>query len=94
MANDENKYCLAAVVVHEGPMLFEGHNFAYVRATRIGDQQQESSGTLSWFRASDEDVTKVSLEEVLKCQAYIIFYERVEQSKVKTSLETHSPTNH
>lgn len=94
MANDENKYCLAAVIVHDGRMLSEGHNFAYVRASRIGGHRQESSGTLSWFRASDENVTKVSLEEVLKCQAYILFYERVEQSKVKTSLETHSPTNH
>lgn len=73
--NDEYKYCLVAVIVHSGPMLGEGHSFAYVRA-RNGGQQQESGGAPSWFCASDESITPVSLEQVLKCQAYILFYEK------------------
>jgi ubiquitin carboxyl-terminal hydrolase 16/45 len=75
-------------------MLHEGHNFAYVRASQIGCQQQESGGTPSWFRASDESITPVSLEQVLECQACILFYERVEQPKAKTTLEELLRTNH
>jgi hypothetical protein len=61
-----------------------------VRASSIRQQDYVSR---SWFCASDEIVTEVPLAEVLKCQAYILFYERVEQSKVKTNPETDSPTN-
>ncbi|PNT70619.1 uncharacterized protein LOC100823751 [Brachypodium distachyon] len=91
--NDEYKYCLAAVIVHDGPMLREGHNFAYVRARQLGGQQQESCGTPLWFCASDESITQVELKQVLECQAYILFYERVEQPKAKSVLENHLPTD-
>ncbi|VAH23751.1 unnamed protein product [Triticum turgidum subsp. durum] len=93
-ADDGYKYRLVAVIVHSGPTLHEGHNFAYVRASQIACQQQESRGTPTWFRASDESITEVSLEEVLECQAYILFYERVEQAKDMSVLEEHLPTDH
>jgi len=54
-----------------------GHYVAYVRAAKIGGRQQQSSGLKSWFYASDGQVKEASLEEVLNCKAYILFYERV-----------------
>jgi hypothetical protein len=56
-------------------------------------RQQKGLGP-SWFCASDLNVTEVSIDEVLNCQAYILFYERVEQSEDNTDPETESPTNH
>uniref|UniRef100_A0A8R7P8B3 USP domain-containing protein n=1 Tax=Triticum urartu TaxID=4572 RepID=A0A8R7P8B3_TRIUA len=90
----EYKYRLVAVIVHRGPKLREGHNFAYVRASQIGGQQQESSGTPSWFCANDESITQVSLQQVLECQAYMLFYERVELPKAEPVVEEHLPTDH
>ncbi|XP_020177040.1 uncharacterized protein [Aegilops tauschii subsp. strangulata] len=90
----EYKYRLVAVIVHSGPKLHEGHNFAYVRASQIGGQQQESSGTPSWFCANDESITQVSLQQVLECQAYMLFYERVELPKAEPVVEEHLPTEH
>lgn len=72
----EYKYRLVAVIVHSGPKLHEGHNFAYVRSSQIGGQQQDT-----WFCANDESIIQVSLKRVLECEAYILFYERVEQPK-------------
>uniref|UniRef100_A0A0E0RAZ9 USP domain-containing protein n=1 Tax=Oryza rufipogon TaxID=4529 RepID=A0A0E0RAZ9_ORYRU len=92
--DNEYKYCLVAVIVHGGQKLDGGHYFAYVRASRTGGQKRESSDTHSWFLANDEKVEEVLFENVLKCEAYILFYERVPHSKVKGSLETHTQTNH
>uniref|UniRef100_A0A0D9XU91 USP domain-containing protein n=1 Tax=Leersia perrieri TaxID=77586 RepID=A0A0D9XU91_9ORYZ len=77
--NDKYIYCLVAVIVHEGRKLDEGHFFAYVRASRTGGQKRESSDTHSWFLANDEKVEEVSFENVLECEAYILFYERARQ---------------
>jgi ubiquitin carboxyl-terminal hydrolase 16/45 len=54
-----------------------GHYVAYVRTGKIGGRQQRSTGSKSWFYASDAQVREASLEEVLNCEAYILFYERV-----------------
>jgi hypothetical protein len=55
-----------------------GHYIAYVRACKIGGRQQQSSGSKSWLLyASDGEVRETSLEEVLDCEAYVLFYERV-----------------
>ncbi|KQJ88109.1 hypothetical protein BRADI_4g15430v3 [Brachypodium distachyon] len=83
VANEDYIYRLVAIIVHEGPKLSEGHNYSYVRGNSTG---QEHGLTDTWFSANDEKVEKVSLEEVLECQAYILFYERVDQSKVKPNL--------
>uniref|UniRef100_A0A0E0J4C6 USP domain-containing protein n=1 Tax=Oryza nivara TaxID=4536 RepID=A0A0E0J4C6_ORYNI len=83
VGNEEYKYCLVAVIVHKGRSLDDGHNFSYVRAGRNDGQNRKSSDTPSWFLANDEEVEEVSLEKVLECEAYILFYERVQQSKEK-----------
>ncbi|VAI11700.1 unnamed protein product [Triticum turgidum subsp. durum] len=88
-ADDVYKYWLVAVIVHKGSKLSEGHNYSYVRASSI---EQENGITHSWFCASDQNVVKVSLEEVLNCQAYILFYTRVEQSKAESYCLATSPT--
>jgi len=74
--NNDTAYRLVGVVEHLGTMT-GGHYVAYVRAAKIGGWQQQSSGSKSWFYASDGQVREASLEEVLNCEAYILFYERV-----------------
>eukprot|EP00730_Choanoeca_flexa_P017831 TRINITY_DN8625_c0_g1_i2.p1 TRINITY_DN8625_c0_g1~~TRINITY_DN8625_c0_g1_i2.p1 ORF type:complete len:883 (+),score=186.81 TRINITY_DN8625_c0_g1_i2:246-2894(+) len=63
------QYKLNAVVVHQGRLNY-GHYIAYVRTT---DEQGEDV----WHYASDSSVRRVTLKEVLNCQAYILFYERL-----------------
>ncbi|XP_020179647.1 ubiquitin carboxyl-terminal hydrolase 2 isoform X2 [Aegilops tauschii subsp. strangulata] len=74
--NDITTYRLVAVVEHMGSMT-GGHYVAYVRSGKIGGRQQQSRSSKSWFYASDSHVRETSLEEVLNCEAYILFYERV-----------------
>ncbi|KAL8490894.1 hypothetical protein ACS0TY_022774 [Phlomoides rotata] len=58
-------YCLVGVVEHLGTMR-GGHYVAYVRGKKDG----------VWYHASDAYVRQASLEEVLRSEAYILFYER------------------
>ncbi|KAJ1269292.1 hypothetical protein BS78_07G200200 [Paspalum vaginatum] len=71
-------YHLAGVVEHHGGSMNSGHYVAYVRARRLGNQQQRSSCSSSWFCADDKSISQVTLEEVLKRKAYVLFYERIE----------------
>uniref|UniRef100_A0A0D9XA13 Ubiquitin carboxyl-terminal hydrolase n=1 Tax=Leersia perrieri TaxID=77586 RepID=A0A0D9XA13_9ORYZ len=71
---DNLSYRLVGVIEHCGPFNDTGHFLAYVRAS----PRQQTGGSSSWFRASDDNIKEVSVEEVLKCEAYILFYERVE----------------
>uniref|UniRef100_A0ACD5YE17 Uncharacterized protein n=1 Tax=Avena sativa TaxID=4498 RepID=A0ACD5YE17_AVESA len=73
--NDSTTYRLVAVVEHMGSMTC-GHYVAYVRSGKIGGRQQQSRATKSWFYASDSQVRETSLQEVLNCEAYILFYEK------------------
>jgi len=57
-------YRLYGVVEHLGGM-GGGHYVAYVRKTS------------DWFHFSDSSFYRVSLDNVLSCQAYILFYERL-----------------
>ena len=59
-----------------------GHYIAYVRARRLGNQQEGSSCSSSWFRANDHCIGQVTLEQVLNSEAYILFYERVEDQDI------------
>ncbi|GAV76592.1 UCH domain-containing protein [Cephalotus follicularis] len=58
------KYDLYGMIVHEGRYASLGHYCAYVRDPS------------SWYKLEDEDFSLVSIQEVLKQKAYILFYER------------------
>ncbi|KAG8369648.1 hypothetical protein BUALT_Bualt14G0035500 [Buddleja alternifolia] len=62
------RYRLVGVVEHSGSMR-GGHYVAYVRGG--------SGDDCAWYHASDAYVSKVSLEQVLRCEAYILFYETI-----------------
>ncbi|XP_045814122.1 ubiquitin carboxyl-terminal hydrolase 2 isoform X1 [Trifolium pratense] len=76
--NEEKyEYQLVGVVEHSGTMR-GGHYVAYVRGgqrnrEKVANKENESS---TWYHASDAYVREVSLDEVLRCEAYILFYER------------------
>ncbi|ERN11851.1 ubiquitin carboxyl-terminal hydrolase 2 [Amborella trichopoda] len=70
---DSSLYSLVGVVEHSGSMR-GGHYVAYVRGPHSRDPQ--GLGEYSWFYASDVNVSRVSLTEVLKSEAYILFYEK------------------
>ncbi|VFQ65180.1 unnamed protein product [Cuscuta campestris] len=63
-----HKYQLLGVVEHSGTMR-GGHYVAYVRGGRSGESV--------WYYASDAHVSQVSLEQVLRSEAYILFYEEM-----------------
>lgn len=54
-----------------------GHYVAYVRGGERsrGKAEKEKIGHV-WYYASDAHVREVSLDEVLRCEAYILFYEK------------------
>ncbi|RCH82926.1 Ubiquitin carboxyl-terminal hydrolase 36 [Rhizopus azygosporus] len=60
-------YRLYAVLVHQGSTCDSGHYYAYVR---------NSGG--SWYLINDEEVCHVGVKEVMKQQAYMLFYEQKE----------------
>ncbi|KAK4406123.1 Ubiquitin carboxyl-terminal hydrolase 2 [Sesamum angolense] len=60
-------YRLVGVVEHTGSMR-GGHYIAYVRGTK-------NFGECVWYHASDAYVREASLEEVLRSEAYVLFYE-------------------
>jgi hypothetical protein len=58
-------YKLYAVLVHQGYSCDSGHYYAYVKAPNG-----------QWNRMDDDDVTPVSLKEVLSQTAYMLFYQQ------------------
>ncbi|XP_019180959.1 PREDICTED: ubiquitin carboxyl-terminal hydrolase 2-like [Ipomoea nil] len=68
------KYRLLGVVEHSGTMR-GGHYVAYLRGKK--NTSQTENGDFVWYYASDAYVREVSLEEVLRSEAYILFYEEV-----------------
>ncbi|KAM7252834.1 hypothetical protein ACFE04_008680 [Oxalis oulophora] len=66
---DEYIYRLIGVVEHQGSMR-GGHYVAYIRGG-------EKSGSPVWYHASDTYVREVSVEEVFRSEAYILFYEKI-----------------
>ena len=61
--NSRSRYQLAAVVVHHGSSM-AGHFFTYRRVQR------------GWIRVSDTNVRPVPKIEVMRSQAYMLFYYR------------------
>ncbi|KAJ0176369.1 hypothetical protein K1T71_007548 [Dendrolimus kikuchii] len=74
-------YRLTAVVVHVGGPR-SGHFATYRRGNGFEAKR--------WWYTSDTLVHEVSLQEVLRCSAYMLFYERVRPDSVLTK----SGTNH
>lgn len=72
---DKCCYRLLGLVEHSGTMT-RGHYVAYVRGERPR-AKAEKGNSPTWFYASDSHVREISLSEVLKSEAYILFYERV-----------------
>lgn len=72
------EYRLVGVVEHSGSMRM-GHYVAYVRGgeRRSSGQAKKESGRGVWYYASDASVRETSLDEVLRCEAYILFYEKI-----------------
>lgn len=71
------EYRLLGVVEHLGTMR-GGHYVAYVRRREKSRGKAEGEdGSFVWYHASDAHVRQVSFEEVLRCEAYILFYERI-----------------
>lgn len=66
---DKYAYRLLGVVEHMGTMR-HGHYVAYVR----GKADARSGG---WYHVSDAHVRGVSFGEVLRSEAYILFYEKM-----------------
>jgi len=64
------QYQLYGVVVHAG-VLSGGHYVAYVYSKHHSQR----------FYVSDSSVMKAYAKEVLSCEAYILFYERVQQEQ-------------
>ncbi|VAI86408.1 unnamed protein product [Triticum turgidum subsp. durum] len=79
-----SSYRLVGVIEHRGHALSIGHYVAYVRAGR----KEQSSGSSSWVCASDRDIKEVPLQEVLGCEAYMLFYERMDDHGISGSLAT------
>jgi ubiquitin C-terminal hydrolase len=67
---DEFTYRLTGVCVHGGS-LHGGHYTAYVRES----VNRDCPG--GWFHCSDSSVTRVTEEEVLASEAFLLFYERL-----------------
>ncbi|XP_006366844.1 ubiquitin carboxyl-terminal hydrolase 2 [Solanum tuberosum] len=70
------KYRLVGVVEHSGTMR-GGHYVAYVRGgPKIAGKEKDAEDYV-WYYASDAYVREVPLEEVLRSEAYILFYEEI-----------------
>lgn len=74
---EKHHYRLIGVVEHSGTMR-GGHYVAFVRGGQKsrGNYQKENEGSV-WYHASDAYVRQASLDEVLGCEAYILFYEKI-----------------
>ena len=67
-------YSLAGVVVHEGKTIQGGHYVSYVK--KFGQ----------WYHTDDVRVTKVSPFEATHQQAYLLFYQKVQNCSVLSPL--------
>jgi hypothetical protein len=81
------KYRLYAIVEHSGS-LYSGHYVAYIYTDRYQLNKEEESDASTpkkdkpriWLYCSDSRVRESSWEEVANSQAYIAFYERIEDA--------------
>ena len=76
-ANEDIRYKLYAVLIHEGFSTFSGHYYCYVK-----------NSTDIWYCMNDSDVRQVQEKNVLNQTPYLLFYERVVDKK-KYMIENH-----
>jgi hypothetical protein len=67
---EQNKFDLTGVIVHHGHSTHSGHYVAYIKA---------ANGV--WYEMDDSNASVVSINTVLKAQAYVLFYTRKGQPK-------------
>ena len=87
---DPCKYDLIGLVEHQGTSCRRGHYVSYVRKERYGESSSTShrSGSHEWYRCDDATVTLVEdIEEVLGCEAYMLFYTKAHSSQWKRKIE-------
>ncbi|KAK0606551.1 hypothetical protein LWI29_000538 [Acer saccharum] len=79
---DQEKYLyhLVGVVEHLGTMR-GGHYVAYVKGVKSKGKAEKEIRECVWHHVSDAYVREVSLEQVLRCEAYILFYQKIEMMK-------------
>lgn len=63
------RYELYALCVHQGTSMRSGHYVAYVNSGQSLEKEK-------WFGVSDTRVWKCDRDEVLKAEAYVVFYRR------------------
>ena len=68
-------YHLVGVVEHLGTMR-GGHYVAYVKGAKSKGKAEKEIRECVWHHISDAYVREVSLEQVLRCEAYILFYQK------------------
>ncbi|XP_059149131.1 ubiquitin carboxyl-terminal hydrolase 30-like [Physella acuta] len=78
VGSSDFSYKLAAVVCHIGDSQL-GHFVAYRRGIHGGGQPLKGAGDLGskWWYTSDSSVSRVSQQQVLSSEAYMLFYERI-----------------
>ncbi|CAL1541551.1 unnamed protein product [Lymnaea stagnalis] len=71
-------YKLAAVVCHIGDIQL-GHFVAYRRGIHSANETLKGAGDLGvkWWFTSDSSVTRVTQQQVLASEAYMLFYEKI-----------------
>ncbi|EFJ07908.1 hypothetical protein SELMODRAFT_2225, partial [Selaginella moellendorffii] len=67
-SRDGGLYRLVGVVEHSGTMK-GGHYVAFVRGGSAGDGKENF-----WYYISDSDVRRTTLDQVLRSEAYLLFY--------------------
>lgn len=80
MNRSTDTYRLASLVVHYGSHHF-GHYVAYRRAPsdpRTGHGDRGDDDVDDWYRVSDETVARATLDEALRGNPFLLFYERVQ----------------
>ncbi|KAK6914311.1 Peptidase C19, ubiquitin carboxyl-terminal hydrolase [Dillenia turbinata] len=70
LERDNYSYRLIGVVEHLGTMR-GGHYVAYIRGGKRSGEE------VVWYHASDAYVREAALEDVLRAEAYILFYEKI-----------------
>jgi len=68
MNNEEYKYKLYAVLIHDGYSINSGHYYSFVRLSHD-----------NWYAMNDSSVSKINERTVLQQAPYMLFYEKVQK---------------